>query len=371
MKDLNVEKRQCGQSGLWLPALGLGCWAFGGGEYWGEQSQDDVENTVRRAVELGVTYFDSAEAYNEGRSEASLGLAIRGLPRDGLLLGTKISPSNTRPRTLAEHCEASLRRLRTDYIDLYMVHWPIAPHAIAHFGGDGGCPSVPAAFETLARLRREGKVRYVGVSNFGREYLEEARFAGGEVVVNELPYNLLCRAIEWEILPYCRGRGIGVIGYMALMQGLLADIYPTLDHVPLWQRRTRHFSPTRAGEFCRHGEDGAEEELTEALAAVRKITAGLGMTVPQIAVRWAIAGPGIACTLVGARNRAQLEANVRAAAEPLEPAIVELLGAATEPLLQKLGRSFDYYEHTDRDRTRPLKTPRELDAIQSSRRIHA
>ena len=143
-----MEQRQCGTSGLSLSALGMGCWAFGGGDYWGQQSQADVDRTVRRALDLGINYFDSAEAYNEGRSEESLGKATLGLPRDRIVVGTKIGPNNTKPDVLCEHCEASLKRLGTDYIDLYMVHWPIVPHAIGQFG-DGECPNVEDAFATL------------------------------------------------------------------------------------------------------------------------------------------------------------------------------------------------------------------------------
>ncbi len=319
-----MEIRTCGQSGLRLPVLGLGCWAFGGGEYWGEQSQDNVNRVVRRAVELGVNYFDTAEVYNDGRSEAALGLAIRGLPRDRLIIGTKISPSNTEPATLVAHCEASLRRLGIETIDLYLVHWPIAQHSVVHFHRDCVCPAVAPAFETLMTLRRQGKIRHVGVSNFGSHYLAEAQaagaetgdcpdfrvsengtvpFAGAEIAVNALPYNLLCRVIELEILPYCRQSGVGVIGYMALMQGLLAGAYAALDDVPLWRRRTRHFHPRRAGPLCRHGEAGAEEETQEALAAIRAIAAAEGAPMQDLAIRWAIAREDIACTLVARGTR--------------------------------------------------------------------
>ena len=109
-----MEIRNCGNSGLQLSALGLGCWSFGGGEYWGEQAQKDADEVVRRAFDLGITYFDTAEVYNEGRSESSLGQAIRGIPRDKIVIGTKISPSNTDPVTAPGHCEASLKRLGTD-----------------------------------------------------------------------------------------------------------------------------------------------------------------------------------------------------------------------------------------------------------------
>ena len=227
------------------------------------------------------------------------------------------------------HCEASLQRLGVETIDLYMVHWPIAPHSVVHFNRDCVCPAVAPAFETLMTLRRQGKIRHVGVSNFGPHYLAEALAAGAEIAVNALPYNLLCRVIEVGILPYCRQSGVGVIGYMALMQGLLAGVYATLDDVPLWRRRTRHFHPRRAGPLCRHGEAGAEEETQEALAAIRAIAAAEGTTMQDLAIRWAIARDDIACTLVGARNEAQLEANVAAAARPFDAAVQQL--ASTRP----------------------------------------
>ena len=253
------------------------------------------------------------------------------------------------------HCEASLKRLGVETIDLYMVHWPIAPHSITHFNRECPCPSATLAFQTLATLRRQGKIRHAGVSNFGPHYLSEALTAGGDIAVNELPYNLLCRGIELEILPYCRQAGVGVIGYMALMQGLLAGAFVTLDDVPLWRRRTRHFHPRRAGPLCRHGEEGAEAETEAALAGIRTIAAAEETSMADLAIRWAVACEEIACTLVGARNEAQLEANVAAAARPLDPAVRRRLDAVTEPLMRRLAPSFDYYEGVAHDRTRPLK----------------
>lgn len=354
-----MEQRRCGTSDLHLPVLGLGCWAFGGGDYWGSQNQHDVTRTVHCAADKGVNYFDTAEAYNEGRSEESLGIAIQELPREKLIIGTKVSPENTAPHAIIGHCEASLRRLGTDYIDIYMVHWPIVPYAVAHSDSDGRCDAVSDAFASLMKLQRHGKIRHIGVSNFGRAYLDEAQNTGAEIVVNELPCNLLCRAIEQEILPYCRSMGVGVIGYMALMQGLLADIYPTLDDVPLWQRRTRHFNYSRAGDLCRHKEDGAEHDTSQALVSIHDIAVDLDMTMPEIAVKWAIAVNGITCTLVGARNESELKNNVNAASRPLDADTFDLLNAVTEPLFRKLGPSIDYYEHSAHDRTRPPQFKRD------------
>ena len=347
-----MQLRPCGNSDLRLSVLGLGCWEFGGGPYWGDHSQADADAIVRRAVDLGVTYFDTAEAYNDGRSESSLGEALQGVPRDKVVIGTKVAPSNCEPQTLVAHCEASLQRLRTDTIDLYMVHWPITPHSIAHFTKDPILPSVPDAFAALMKLQQQGKVRHIGISNFGVSKMDEALATGVRLAVNQLPYNLLARGIEREALPYCRRRGIGVVGYMALMQGLLADIYRTLDDVPLWQRRTRHFACSRADELCRHGEPGAEAETNQALAAVRAIAAACGMTMPEVAIKWAMGGDGVTCVLAGSRNVAELEANCRAAESPLDAAIVAELTAATDPLLDTLGPSFDYYENPRNDRTR-------------------
>ena len=131
-----MELRRCGNSDLTLSTLGFGCWSFGGGTYWGDCNQADADAVVRRAVELGINYFDAAEAYNAGRSEEALGKALRGIPRDKVIVGTKVSPSNCYAETLPQHCEASLRRLGLDYVDLYMIHWPIHPHSIRHFTSD-------------------------------------------------------------------------------------------------------------------------------------------------------------------------------------------------------------------------------------------
>ena len=350
-----MELRQCGRSHLKLPALGVGCWAFGGGAYWGDCSQQDVDAVVRRSVELGLNYFDTAEAYNDGRSEESLGQALKGLPRDSLVIGTKVSPSNCYGEALLKHCELSLRRLGLDYIDIYMIHWPIHPHSIRHFSKDEAIssnpPTVDEAFAALALLKQQGKIRQIGVSNFGPARLEEALRICPDIVVNQLAYSLLTRGIELESLPQCRKLGAGVVGYMTLLQGVLADLYPTLAHVPAHQARTRHFHHSRSA-LSRHGEEGAEEETNAALAGIRTIAKEYGMTMPEIATKWALAGRGITCCLIGVRSVRKLEDNVRASAEPLPSEIVEELNRVTQPVLDTLGNSFDYYESFENDRTR-------------------
>ena len=347
-----MEQRQCGHSGLTLSVLGLGCWSFGGGEYWGPVEQSDVDTVVRRAFELGITYFDTAEAYNDGRSEASLGRALRGSPRDQVVIGTKVSPAHMQPYGLPGRCEASLRRLGTDYLDIYMVHWPITLHSIGHFDTQiAVCPAVDDAFAALLRLQEQGKVRHIGVSNFARSRLEEALAYCPKLAVNELPYNLLSRAIEWEALPASRELGLGVIGYMALLQGVLTDLYPTLDDIPMWQRRTRHFDARKAAA-ARHGLCGEEQSTAQAIAALRAVCRDSGLTLSELALKWAVANRDVACNLVGSRSVGKLDANVRAVEHPLAGEMARRLNAITDPLKERLGRSFDYYEGPDNDRTR-------------------
>jgi aryl-alcohol dehydrogenase-like predicted oxidoreductase len=237
---------------------------------------------------------------------------------------------------------------------MYMIHWPVHPHSIRHFTKDESVinnpPNVSEIVEALVQLQSQGKIRYAGVSNFGKERLGEIMGSGLGVVVNELPYSLLTRAVEYEMLPECQQEGIGVIGYMTLLQGLLADIYPSLSDVPGWQRRTRHFN-CNGCELCRHGEQGAEEETSRALVNIRSIAWDCGMTMPEIAVKWAIANNAITCALVGARNVRELEANVKAVSDPLAKEVVERLNIATNAIKEKLGPGFDYYESISNDRT--------------------
>ncbi len=347
-----MNKRTCRNSGLELSVVGTGCWSFGGGEYWGSQDQKDVNDVVRASVEMGINYFDTAEMYNEGRSESSLGVAITGIPRDTFLIGTKVSPSNCYKKTLIEQCETSLRRLRTDYIDIYIIHWPLNSQSIRHFTKETRIienpPVINEALEAVQILKRQGKIMNSGVSNYSFNLLKNMQI--DEIVVNELPYNLLCRAIEFDTLPYCQEKGIGVIGYMALFQGILADIYPGLDDIPVWQRRTRHFNSKRTPE-CRHGEEGAEDEMNLVLKDLRRISKETGFTMAEIAIKWILANPAITCTLAGSRNLRELEENVKAARTPLHKKIKDELDMITLPLMKKLGNHFDYYESAENDRT--------------------
>jgi aryl-alcohol dehydrogenase-like predicted oxidoreductase len=233
-----------------------------------------------------------------------------------------------------------------------MIHWPITAHSIGHPTDEAmPVPSVAEAFATLRALQQQGKVRYVGVSNFGAPKLKEAIDTGTEIAVNQLPYSLVARAIEFEILPLCRELGVGIIGYMPLWQGLLSDRYDKLDELPAMRRRTRQFD-ARENDLSRHGEQGAEPETWQAVLAARNFARELGSKTSDLALSWALAAPGVSCVLAGARNRQQLEANASAAARRLPREMVRKLSESTAALMAKLGPSCDYFESTANDRTR-------------------
>jgi aryl-alcohol dehydrogenase-like predicted oxidoreductase len=330
-----IEKRNFGTSGASLPVLGIGCWSFGSGAYWGTQDQKDVNEVVAKALDQGASYFDSAEAYNDGRSEEALGVALRGR-RQEAIIGTKIPPEYTSPSVLREHCEASLRRLQTDWIDIYLVHWPIVDR------------SVEEAFATLQALLSEGKIRAIGVSNFGCQQLTQALQTGARIEVNQLCYNLLSRALELELMPLCASHHIGIQAYMPLMQGLLTGKYNSADEMPAVRTRTRQFRGDRTGS--RHGEPGAEVETFTALAGIRQMASEMGVPMAWLSMAWILAHPEVTCIIPGIRNAGQLGEAVSGVGLRLDPVDVARLDQLTESIRKKLGPSLDYFQAGDHGR---------------------
>jgi aryl-alcohol dehydrogenase-like predicted oxidoreductase len=334
-----MNQAQNNGKGPELSKLGIGSWSFGGNEedYWGAQDQGEVEALVEAALDQGITYFDTAEAYNDGRSEESLGRALNAR-RAQAVIGSKVWPNHASPELLRRHCEASLRRLGTDWIDLYMLHWPLTEF-----------PLEPA-LETLAALRDEGKIRFIGLSNFGAEQTRQAAATGVGIAANQVCYNLLSRAIEFEILPECRRQGIGVIAYMPLQQGLLAGKYHSADELPPMRTRTRHFNGSRP--LSRHGEPGAEADVFAMLDALREIASEWDATPSQVALSWVANQPGIACALAGIRTRAQLAEAAAGVSFPLDPERLERVTSLSDALKQKLGANADYFQSTENGRVR-------------------
>lgn len=334
-----MERRACGKSGIEISLLGVGAWSFGGGEddYWGAQDQAEVERLVNTALDSGINYFDTAEMYNNGRSEIALGKALSSR-RDEAVVGSKIIPENCTPSAIREHCEASLQRLGMETVDIYMVHWPIQGY------------SVEDAFATLLELRSEGKLRSIGVSNFTGRHMAEAADAGAELSVNQLHYSLFSRAIEYEALPYAGEHDVGVVAYMPLLQGILTGKFRGPEGTPWYRMRTRHFSGGREG--ARHGTPGAEEELWAAVDAIRGLSEELGEPMADVALSWVAAQPGVTCVLAGARNVGQLQRNARGVSLELDAGTLQRLDEITAPLKAKLGPDLDYWQSPEESRAR-------------------
>ena len=319
--------RALGASELKVSALSFGAWQVGDTTYWGAEADADAQRTIDAAIDSGINLFDTAEMYGQGESEHVLGKAL-GSKRGSVYVASKVWPDKCSPPLLRKACENSLLRLRTDHLDLYQIHWPVRDVAFADM------------YAVLNQLRTEGKIRYIGVSNFGAHDLE-AWYAAGGCVSNQLGYNLLFRAIEWDIVPACARLGCGVLAYMPLMQGLLAGRWDSADDIPVVRRRTRHFAGSREG--TRHGEPGCEDLTFDVLRAVRRIADAQGQPMANVALAWVMAQPQIASVIVGARRTDQLLRNLQAADLRLPLDALAALDAATQPLKDYFGHNADMW----------------------------
>jgi len=326
-----MDYRRLGRSDLQVSTIGFGCWGIAGGAMWGEQDEADSIAALHAAVDEGITFFDTAEGYGNGYSEEVVGRAL-GDRRDSVVIATKVSPAHLAPEDLRASCENSLRRLRTDVIDLYQIHWPDPPG------------EAEAVAETLATLRQEGKIRYAGVSNFGP--VDLAPYPADLFVSNQLAYSVAFRAIEYHLVGASIDRGMSVITYSSLLHGVLTGKYRDADEVPEGRARTRHFSSQR--ETVRHGEDGHEKSLFALIDEMRDIAAEADLTVREVAMLWVLARPGVATILAGSRSAAQARSNAAVASRRLDRALVERLTRASEPLREAMGPNPDMWQHRSR-----------------------
>jgi diketogulonate reductase-like aldo/keto reductase len=208
--EIKIEYKELGKTGEKIPALGLGTWGIGGFSYPDYSNDELAIEIIRFAVEIGMNFIDTAEMYGAGHSEELVGEAIKGI-REKVFIATKVLPTNFRYEDVIKACERSLRRLKTSYIDLYQLHWPN--------------PSIPIkeTMRAMERLANEGKIRYIGISNFSVEETIEAMNALSkyEIVSNQVEYSLLVRDIEKDLLDFCRKNKITVIAYSPLARGEL------------------------------------------------------------------------------------------------------------------------------------------------------
>ena len=331
-----MRYRKLGNSGLNASVLAFGAWQIGDPAYWGEDARADDDVAVRAAIDAGINLFDTAEAYGAGQSEEALGRCL-GRRRDEVLIASKVLPQNCAPEMLRKSCETSLRRLGTDRIDLYQIHWPFRD-----------VPFVEA-YDELSRLRQEGKVREIGVSNFGAVDLTDWLKSGG-CVSDQLGYNLLFRAVEYEVLPMCAKRNVSVLVYMPLLQGILAHRWKSVEEIPPQRRRTRHFSSERPD--TRHGEPGCEDLLLDTLLKLDDVAHELGQPLANVALAWLMAQPTVASVIVGARNPAQLRRNMDAVELELDTDTLRRLDDVTNSLKEHFGANADMWQGSEGSRIR-------------------
>ena len=328
-----MNYRKLGQTDLMVSVICQGTWSIATKDAsWDGQDRGDSLAAIHAGLDSGVNFFDTAPAYGNGESEEILGEAL-GSRRNKTIVGTKVPPTDLTPDKLRQSCERSLRALRTDYIDLYQIHWPSKT-----------LPLEPT-WQTLEALRQEGKIRHIGVSNFGASFLDEA-ISLGNVASNQVPYSLLWRAVEFDIQPLCVVKAISILCYSPLAQGLLTGKFASADAVPEKRARTRLFSKARP--LTRHGEAGHEQETFAALAEIRRVADELGQPMGRVALAWLLAQKGVTAAVVGARNAAQAIENVTAAELQLNAGVIARLSAITAPLKQGLGNNADPWEHVSR-----------------------
>ena len=285
-----MQRRVLGSSGFEISTIGLGTWAIGG-HMWGGQDDENSVAAIHAAIDHGINWIDTAPIYGSGHSEEVVGRAVKQLPASKRpLLFTKFglgidSASPNRSASAAEvraECEASLRRLGVDHIDLYQLHWP-APQPIAETAS------------ACAALLKAGKIRAIGVSNFSVPQLEEWRATGVPLHSDQPPFSILRPVAKLDVLPWCARNDVGAISYSPLFRGLLFGTWPKDKTFPADDARSTHKDYAGA-RFQRH---------LLAVEEIRSVAAASGLSVPQLCVGVLLRAPGLTGVIAGARNARQ------------------------------------------------------------------
>jgi aryl-alcohol dehydrogenase-like predicted oxidoreductase len=311
-----MDLKKLGDSDLRITPLGVGAWAMGGGgwEYgWGDQDDRDSIAAIRAAVEAGWNWIDTAAVYGLGHSEEVVGKALRGLPSRPYVF-TKCARSwdaqgrlghCLKREALRRECEDSLRRLGVDVIDLLQLHWP------------DPVEDMEEGWETLVRLKEEGKIRWAGVCNFSAAQLRRAGRLGKATSLQS-PYSIISPELERETLPHCQAEGIGVLVYSPMESGLLSG-----------RMTAGRIAAMPDNDFRRRAPEFQEPQLSRNLALaelLREIGGRCGRTPGEVAIAWCLRHPAVTGAIVGVRNPGQLEGVAGAAALRLDPADVDAIG---------------------------------------------
>jgi aryl-alcohol dehydrogenase-like predicted oxidoreductase len=296
-----MDKRKLGNSDLHLSPIGFGAWAIGGGDWafsWGPQDDNDSVAAIHKALDLGINWIDTAAVYGLGHSEEVVGKAINTashkpyvFTKSSMVWDEKREITNNL-KQIRREVEGSLRRLQVDAIDLYQIHWPKPDEDIEE------------GWTAMAELQREGKVRWIGVSNFSVSQMERA-LKIAPITSNQPPYSMLNRAVEAEILPFCQNHGIGTINYAPMHSGLLTGAM-TKERVAAFPK----------DDFRRNAKNYQEPLLSRNLAVadfLKTIGTRHNVSAGVIAIAWTLHNPAITAAIVGGRNAKQVEGVIPAA----------------------------------------------------------
>jgi aryl-alcohol dehydrogenase-like predicted oxidoreductase len=286
-----MELRSLGSSEVKISPIIMGTWQAGKEMWVGIDDSETIE-ALRVAFEAGITTIDTAEYYGHGHSERVIGKALAEV-RDQVVYATKVFPNHLKFDQVIEACNRSLKNLKTDYIDLYQIHWP---------AGSWGTELVPVeeTMKAMNDLKEKGKIRAIGVSNFSRAQLEEA--AGyGPIDSLQPPYSLFWRQVEKDAQPYCVEKGITILAYSSMAQGLLTGKFGPNHKFAEGDHRSKNklFKPDNY------------QRAQQALERLRPIAKRHGISLGQLALGWLIAQPNT-CAIAGARNGEQVKQNAKA-----------------------------------------------------------
>jgi myo-inositol catabolism protein IolS len=325
-----MQQRRLGSSQVSVSEIGLGTWGMSGA-FWGAADDSESIRVIHQALDLGVTLVDTAEAYGRGHAEEVVGKALAGR-RQQAVIATKAAPNHLEPAEAVKALEGSLKRLQTDYVDVYFIHWPN--------------PDVPldATMDAFERLRTEGRIRALGVSNFGAKEMDSAR-QHGIIDVLQPPYNMLWREVEAATLPYCREHNIGVMPYSGLAQGLLTGaLSRNTKFVEGDERRTTVlFQP------------GPYERALDAVEGLRPIAAKYGKSVAQLAVQWLTSRPGVSAPLLGARTVHEIKENAGSVGWSIAEADVAEIDRLTLPVWKEIADKGDMFGYWAKQREAKAK----------------
>ena len=328
-----MEYRTLGRSGFKVPELCFGTGTFGAGneffKAWGETSQDEAKRLIDVCMEAGCNFFDTADVYSDGASETMLGQAISHLKREDVLISTKATfrqgkltgqnDVGSSRYHLTKALDASLKRLKTDHVDVYHMH-----------AFDATTP-VEETLNTLDKMVREGKVRYIACSNFSGWHLMKSlsvseRYGWARYVGHQVYYSLVGRDYEWELMPLALDQGVGALVWSPLGWGRLTGKIRRGQPLP-------ESSRLKNQSVVEGGPQPDMEYLYKVVDAIDEVAKETGKTVPQIALNWVLRRPTVSTVVMGARDEKQLRANLDAAEWKLTAEQVAKLDAASETAL--------------------------------------